>query len=84
MYSGRGRHLGDFSEILGDILNTGEQIVRDVRTPVYTNPSLNLPNYNPYTGISQAALYPQGSSLTMPLLLGGGVLLVYLLTRGRK
>jgi hypothetical protein len=87
-----GKHLGDWTTILSDVLNTGEKIVRDVTAPNYgqyqTNPMLPptaLPRQiNPLTGQYVNPTGTYGSDYTVPLMIGGGVLLLVLLAKRRR
>jgi hypothetical protein len=80
MYRSGSNGLGDFSTILEDVLNTGEQIFRDSRTPVTTNPTFRLPTTPPFINPTTGQFLP-ASNYTMPLLIGAGVLALVLLTR---
>jgi hypothetical protein len=81
MYVKRNSGLGDWSDLFGDILNTGEQIFKDSRTPVITNPTLNLPRTPPFINPVTGQFLPASSPYTVPLMVGAGAVLLILLTR---
>lgn len=81
MYRSGSNGLGDFSTILEDVLNTGEQIFRDSRTPISpaTTPGFRLPTSQSPSGVF--SFQPTTSPYTVPLLIGAGVLALVLFTR---
>lgn len=75
------RNLGDWSDLFSDVLSTGEQIYKDSRTPVITNPQLRLPNTAPFINPATGQFLPASSPYTIPLMVGAGAVLLILLTR---
>lgn len=92
MYANR-RGLGDWSEVLSDVIKTGTQIYQDATRPVFrTEPILGVPGGTTVwdqNGKLIRTNYPTGyqapTDYSMPLMIGGGLLVLWLLTqRGRR
>jgi hypothetical protein len=91
MYANRG--LGDWSDLLSDVIKTGTQIYKDSQTPVFnTRPILGVPGGSTVwdqNGNLIRTNYPPGyaapSNYTLPLAIGAGALVLFMLARrGRK
>ena len=81
MYVRRNSGLGDWSDLFSDVLSTGEQIYKDSRTPVITNPTFRLPSTPPFINPATGQFLPASSPYTIPLMVGAGAVLLILLTR---
>jgi len=81
MYTRRNTGLGDWSDVLSQVLTTGEQIFKDSRTPVNPSPTFRLPTTPPFVNPITGQFQPAPSNLMLPLAIGAGVLLLVLMTR---
>jgi hypothetical protein len=83
MYANR---LAGVSDVIGDILKTGAAIYQQSQVPMTTDPRYRLPGTPPFVNPATGQFLPAPtlSDYTLPLVIGGGVLLLLVMNSRRR